>query len=111
MVRTISATEAKVNFGSVTRQVVDSDEPVIVESHGQPRVAIVPVQQLDRLAELEEQERRRVWLERARALRARVREKNQDLTDEQAEQIADEIVRDAVDAIYAHSTSGAASQR
>lgn len=100
MVRTISATEAKVNFGAVTQRVIDDGEPVVVENHGQPRVAIVPVQQLDRLAELEEQERRRVWLERARALRARVREKNQDLTDQQAEQIADEIVRDAVDALY-----------
>jgi prevent-host-death family protein len=100
MVRTISATEAKVNFGAVTQRVIDDGEPVVVENHGQPRVAIVPVQQLDRLAELEEQERRRVWLERVRALRARVREKNQDLTDEQAEQIADEIVSDAVDALY-----------
>jgi prevent-host-death family protein len=100
MVRTISATEAKVNFGAVTQQVIDDGEPVVVENHGQPRVAIIPVRQLDRLAELEEQERRRAWLERVRALRTRVREKNQDLTDEQAEQIADEIVRDAVDALY-----------
>jgi prevent-host-death family protein len=99
-VRTISATEAKVNFGAVTQRVIDDGEPVVVENHGQPRVAIVPVEKLDRLAELEEQERRRVWLERVRALRARVREKNQDLTDEQAEQIADEIVSDAVDALY-----------
>ena len=111
MVRTISATEAKVNFGAVTQQVIDDGEPVVVESHGQPRVAIVPVQQLDRLEELEEQERRRVWLERARALRSRVLAKNADLTSEQAEQIADEIVRDAVDAIYEQTTSGAASQR
>jgi len=100
MVRTISATEAKVNFGSVTQQVIDDGEPVIVENHGQPRVAIVPVQQIERLAELEERERRRQWLENARAIRARVRAKNQDLTEEQAEQIADEIVRDAVDTLF-----------
>ena len=100
MVRTISATEAKVNFGSVTRQVIDSDEPVIVESHGTPTVAIVPAEHVDRLRELEEERRRREILERMRQLRARVRAKNQDLTDEQAEQIADQIVRDAVDALY-----------
>jgi prevent-host-death family protein len=111
MVRTISATEAKVNFGAVTQQVIDDGEPVVVENHGQPRVAIVPVQQLDRLAELEEQERRRAWLERARALRSSVLEKNADLTSEQAEQIADEIVRDAADAIYEQTTSGTAIQQ
>jgi prevent-host-death family protein len=100
MVRTISATEAKVKFGAVTQQVIDDGEPVIVESHGQPRVAIVPVAQLERLAELEEQERRRLWLERARALRAKVRENNRDLPADQAAQIADDIVREAVDALY-----------
>jgi prevent-host-death family protein len=100
MVRTISATEAKVNFGSVTRQVIDTDEPVIVESHGQPTVAIVPAEHVNRLRELEEEQRRREALERMRQLRARVRSKNLDLTDEQAEQIADEIVRDAVDALF-----------
>lgn len=111
MVRTISATEAKVNFGAVTQQVIDDGEPVIVENHGHPRVAIVPVEQLDRLADLEEQERRRIWLERARALRSRVREKNLDLTSEEAEQIADEIVRDAIDAIYEQSMTGDNRQR
>lgn len=111
MVRTISATEAKVNFGAVTQQVIDDGEPVVVENHGQPRIAIVTIQQLERLAELEEQERRRVWLQRARALRSRVLEKNSDLTSEQAEQIADEIVRDAIDAIYEQTTSDVPSRR
>lgn len=104
MVRTISATKAKVNFGAVTQQVIDDGEPVVVENHGRPSVAIVPVQQLERLAELEELERRRQWLERAQALRSRVRTKNQDLTEEQADQIADEIVRDAVDALFEKGT-------
>jgi len=100
MVRTISATEAKVNFGSVTRQVVDTDEPVIVESHGQPTVAIVPVDQLDRLRELEAQDRKRIALERIRQLQVEVSARNQDLTAEHADAIADEIVRSAVDALF-----------
>lgn len=100
MVRTISATEAKVNFGAVTRQIIDSGEPVIVESHGQPTVALVPAEHVDRLRELEDEQRRREWLERMRQLRERVRAKNQDLTDEQAAQLSDEIVRDAVDALF-----------
>ncbi len=100
MVRTISATEAKVNFGSVTRQVVDTDEPVIVESHGQPTVAIVPADQLDRLRELEAQDRKRIALERIRQLQVEVSARNQDLTAERADAIADEIVRSAVDALF-----------
>lgn len=100
MVRTISATEAKVNFGAVTQQVIDDGEPVIVENHGQPRVAIVPVQNLERLAELEAQERQRDALDRIQQLQAEVAGRNQDLTEEQADAIADDVVRTAVNALF-----------
>lgn len=100
MVRTISATEAKVNFGSVTQQVIDDGEPVIVENHGRPRVAIVPVQNLERLAELEAQERQRDALDRIQQLQAEVAGRNQDLTEEQADAIADDVVRTAVNALF-----------
>jgi prevent-host-death family protein len=100
MVRTISATEAKVNFGAVTQQVIDNGEPVIVVNHGQPRVAIVPLQQLERLSELEEQERQRVALEGLQRLQRDVAARNQDLTEEQADAIADDLVRTAVTALF-----------
>ena len=104
MVRTISATEAKVNFGSVTQQVIDDGEPVIVENHGQPRVAIVPVQQFERLAELEAQERQRIALENLERLQVEVAARNQDLTEEQANAIADDLVRTAVNALFEKGT-------
>lgn len=63
MVRAISATEAQVNVGSMTRQVVDTGDLVIVENHGRPAVAIAPAEKLDRLNELEEQEKRRLALD------------------------------------------------
>jgi prevent-host-death family protein len=104
MVRTISATEAKVNFGAVTQRVIDDGEPVVVKNHGQPRVAIVPVEKLDRLAELEDQERRRVALERIRKLQERIAACNQDLTEEEADAIADELTRTAMDSLIAKGT-------
>jgi len=100
MVRTISATEAKVNFGSVTRQVRRDDESVIVENHGQPFVAIIPVEKLDRLVELEDRERRRAALERIRTLQETIAARNRDLTAKEAEAIADQIVTDAVNSLF-----------
>jgi prevent-host-death family protein len=104
MVRTISATEAKVNFGAVTQQVIDDGEPVVVENHGQPRVAIVPVEKLDRLAELEGQERQRVALERIRTLQEKIAARNQDLTSDKADAIADQLTRAAMDSLIARGT-------
>jgi prevent-host-death family protein len=104
MVRTISATEAKVNFGAVTQRVIDDGEPVVVENHGQPRVAIVPVENLDRLAELEKQERQRVALARIRTLQEKIAARNQDLTSEEADAIADQLTRAALDSLIAKGT-------
>ncbi len=100
MVRTISATEAKVNFGAVARRVVEDDEPVVVANHGQPTVAIIPAERLDRLNELEEQEKRRIALERIRRVQESVSARNRDLTPEQADAIAEELVDDAVNALF-----------
>ncbi len=82
MVRAISATEAQVNVGSMTQQVVDTGDLVIVENHGRPAVAIVPAEKLDRLNELQEQEKRRLALERIRRLQAQVAVQNRDSTAE-----------------------------
>lgn len=100
MVRTISATEAKVNFGAVARRVVEDAEPVVVANHGQRTVAIIPAEQLDRLNELEAQEKRRNALERIRLVQESVSARNRDLTPEQADAIAEELVDTAVNALF-----------
>jgi len=46
---TVSATEARVHFGEVMQRVEDTDEMVIVERGGRPKVAIISIKQLDAL--------------------------------------------------------------
>jgi prevent-host-death family protein len=46
---TVSATKARVHFGEVMQRVEDTDEMVIVERGGRPKVAIISVKQLDEL--------------------------------------------------------------
>lgn len=50
-----SATEARVHFGEVMRDVSERDEVVIVEHDGDPRIAIVSA---ERLASIRAQDRR-----------------------------------------------------
>lgn len=100
MVRTISATEAKVKFGTMARRVRDDGEPLVVESHGQPVVAIVPVEHVERLRVLEEQEKRRVALENIRTLQREISARNRDLTPAEADDIAGEMVRSAIDSLF-----------
>lgn len=43
MERTISATEARIRFGELMQRVVESNETVIVERDGVPRIAILSI--------------------------------------------------------------------
>ena len=77
------------------RSVEENGEAVVVQDNGQPRVAIISMGEFDRLQGRIDPERRQRALADLRALRDRVRARaaNQNLTPEQAEEIADRFVR------------------
>jgi prevent-host-death family protein len=49
MERTVNATEARGRFGALMRQVVESQEHVIVERGGEPQVVVLPIAEYRRL--------------------------------------------------------------
>lgn len=49
MVRTMSATEARINFGELMRRVAEQDETVIVERDGVPRVVVLSLDAYERM--------------------------------------------------------------
>ncbi len=99
MPRTVSATEAKNRLGAVVDWVVQNHDEVIIESHGAPRVVIMSVEEYTQLQIMKEQARRLELVARLERLRDRVRARNTDLTEEEADAIADRLTRDAVQAM------------
>ena len=68
MGRVVSATEARIHFGEVMREVVESGEPVIVERDGTPHVVVLSMGQYDRLLRAQQcQEDWRALISQARA--------------------------------------------
>ena len=49
MVRTVSATEARIHFGELLRRVVEEQTPVVVERGGKPQVVVLSIEEYDRL--------------------------------------------------------------
>lgn len=80
--KTISAWEARRNFGKMMDEVARTNQTVIVESHGEPKVAIVPVSQ----AEAWERESDEFF--RIMDLAA----SNSGLTEDEAMELANEII-------------------
>ena len=97
MPKTVSASEAKTRFGSIVKWAVESKDDVIVESYGEPKVVIVPFEEYERFVKLREEARRMEALARLEDLGERVRARNQDLSKEQADSLADRFTREVVE--------------
>jgi prevent-host-death family protein len=49
MGRVISATEARIHFGELMREVVENQQPVIVERGGKPQVVVLSINEYENL--------------------------------------------------------------
>ena len=56
MERVVSATEARIHFGELMRQVAETHEPIIVERGGRSHVVILSVEEFERLLRGQRQE-------------------------------------------------------
>jgi prevent-host-death family protein len=70
MGRVVSATEARIRFGELMRQAVDSHEPIIVERGGQSHVVVLSVEEYERL--LRGQQQQDDWRDLVRQARERI---------------------------------------
>jgi len=104
MPKAVSATEAKNRFGSLVGWVTDEDDEVIVERQGRPRAVIMSIAEYEKVQELREQRRREEALATLRRLRAQIQARNQDLTVEEADAIADRATRDAIQGLIDKGT-------
>jgi prevent-host-death family protein len=71
MVKIVSATEARVHFGDVTRRVEERGEAVVVERDGREVVAIIPIDEYRRFEA--SQASRKDWWEMMEETRALIR--------------------------------------
>ena len=75
MPKTISATEARVHFGEVMRQVSETQEPVIVQRAGKPSVAIVPMDDYERLQAMRDGKQQKDALDKLAVIGEKIRER------------------------------------
>ncbi len=103
MPKAVSANEAKNRLGSLLGYVSEQDDEVIVESHGKPKAVIMSIAAYEEVQVLREQKRRAEALSQLRGLRAEVRTRNQDLTEEHATALADRFSHDVIDDLATES--------
>lgn len=91
----------KSNLGSLIGWTQETGDSVVVEKRGHPVAVIVPYEKFQDLEQQQDRLRRHEARETLRKLREKLVERNRDLKPGDAEQIADEVVREAIDAMVA----------
>lgn len=94
MAKTVTATEAKNRLGALMTEVRKTDEPVIVELRGRPEIAIITAEQLKDFEALKRKRRGEEALAELWAIQASAGDRNRDLSEEQAMELAVKAVRE-----------------
>lgn len=97
MSKTVSATEAKAKLSELIKWTVKNQDSVIVKSRGNPQVAIISFSAYEELQKLKDQARRREAFAQFEALAKKIQARNQDLTEVEADRLADEITRETIE--------------
>lgn len=101
--KTVSATEAKNRLGALIGEAADGHEDVIIENHGRPLAVLISYDYYRELLEARQRQRRQEAMDELQKLREDVRAQNQDLDEEAAEAIAEEISQEAISRIIERS--------
>jgi prevent-host-death family protein len=97
MIKTVSATEAKAKLSDLMKSAVKSGDSVIIQSRGYPQVVIVPYTEYEELQRLKERARRAEAIMRLQEIARDTQMRNEDMTPDDAEALAEEISREAIE--------------
>ena len=93
--KTVTATEAKNRLGALISDVASGSGAVTIEHHGRPRVVLVSTEEWAEICEMKETAlREEAWSE-IKNLAAEARERNANLSEDEADAIVDELTDEA----------------
>jgi prevent-host-death family protein len=99
MPKVVSSSEAQNNFGAMLQWAEEQGEEIVVERRGKPAAVIISHAEYEEIQRLRLAERKRLALAAIRQLREEVRAANQDLSAEEAYQMAgfsEEVVQETL---------------
>ncbi len=98
--RTVSSNEAKQRWGAMMKAVSEG-EAVIVESHGKPKAVVISPEAFEELRQAREKARREEAMQLLREIEASYDGRNDDLSEEQIEALANRAAHEIFDELAA----------
>lgn len=99
MNRAVSVSQAREQLSAVLRWTRENGDDVIIENRGRAEAVIISVSDYELLQSAREQQRRSTLMAELTALAEEVRAQNRDLSEAEADAIAEEISQDAIQSL------------
>lgn len=96
MALNISTSEAKAKLSSFLQQVAKNREEVIIQNRGAPQAVLVPYSVYEQFCTWREQNRRQRALDELQELADAIQTRNRDLSETEAEELADRFSREVI---------------
>lgn len=101
MARTVSTSEAKARLSGLMDWLGESQDEVVIESHGRPRAVLIGYSEYRQFLEWHERQRREAALAELQQLARTIQAKNQDLSVETGQALADRFARELIEEMIA----------
>jgi prevent-host-death family protein len=95
--KTVSISEAREQFSAVVKLAQQGKEDVVIENRGRPEAVIISYSDYEVLQQARENERRKKAIQALQRIADEVGSRNKDMSEEEADRVADEITREAID--------------
>jgi prevent-host-death family protein len=97
----VSISEAKARLSRFVERAAEENQQIIIESHGNPKAVLIPYSDYEQFAAWQETQRRQQALAQLQQLTRQIRARNQDLSLEAGEALADRYARDVIEEMIA----------
>jgi prevent-host-death family protein len=99
--KAVSVSEAREQFSSFINWTTQNQDDVIIQNRGQAKAVLIPYADYRLLQIAREQQRKKEAIEELKQIAQAVRSRNQIMTSNEAERVADEVTREAIDSLMA----------
>ncbi|MBX3054498.1 MAG: type II toxin-antitoxin system Phd/YefM family antitoxin [Caldilineaceae bacterium] len=101
MERIVSTTEAKAQLSGLMEWTLLNDDAVVVESHGNPKAVLISFTRYEQFRVWREQQRQKAALIELAALAESIQARNQNLSDAEADNLAERFGREIIEEMIA----------
>lgn len=97
MIKTVSVSETRQQLSAFLNWVKENRQDLVIQNRGQAEAVIIPYDDYALLQEARERQRRQAALDELQQIAQAVQARNADMRAEEADEAADEIVREAIE--------------